>query len=194
MTIGLGHYLAVGAILFTVGILGIFHQRRQQHVGVEEINAHGSVDHGRIEGRAQVGGLGLFLETDHFASAAYFHHPEAGHFIRTNRQRSQGYVGAGIVVVLEHQPVVHFVNVVAGENEHMLRLLRADGVDVLVNRIRGTHIPIGADPLHRRQDLNKLAQFLGDNTGPALADMAVERERLVLGEDVDPAQVGVDAV
>ena len=24
MTIGLGHYLAVGAILFTVGILGIF--------------------------------------------------------------------------------------------------------------------------------------------------------------------------
>ena len=28
MTIGLGHYLAVGAILFTVGILGIFLNRK----------------------------------------------------------------------------------------------------------------------------------------------------------------------
>ena len=29
---------------------------------------------------------------------------------------------------------------------------------------------------------------------PAFADMPVQRQRLVLGEDVDPAQVGVDAV
>ena len=29
---------------------------------------------------------------------------------------------------------------------------------------------------------------------PAFADVAVERERLVLRQDVDPAQVGVDAV
>ncbi len=28
MTIGLGHYLAVGAILFTIGILGIFINRK----------------------------------------------------------------------------------------------------------------------------------------------------------------------
>ena len=28
MTIGLGHYLAVGAILFTLGILGIFLNRK----------------------------------------------------------------------------------------------------------------------------------------------------------------------
>ena len=28
MTIGLGHYLAVGAILFTIGILGIFLNRK----------------------------------------------------------------------------------------------------------------------------------------------------------------------
>ena len=147
-----------------------------------------------IEGRAQVGGLGLFLEADHFTGTADFHHPEARHFIRTNGQSREGDVGAGIIVVLEHQPVVHFVNVVAGKNQHMLRLFRADGVDVLVNRVRGAHVPIGADPLHGRQDLNELAQFLGHDTGPAFADVAVERERFVLGEDVDPAQVGVDAV
>ena len=35
---------------------------------------------------------------------------------------------------------------------------------------------------------------LGDDAGPALADVAVEREGLVLGEDVNAAQAGVDAV
>ncbi len=36
-------------------------------------------------------------------------------------------------------------------------------------------------------------KLAGDNL-PGLADMAIERERLVLGEDVDLAQIGVDAV
>ncbi len=35
---------------------------------------------------------------------------------------------------------------------------------------------------------------VGDDGAPALADVAVEGERLVLGEDVDVAEVGVDAV
>ena len=140
-----------------------------------------------IEGRAQGGGLGLFLEADHFARPAHFHHPETRHFIRPDGERGEGHIRAGIIVVIEHQPVIHFVNVVAGKNEHMLWLLGADGVDILVNRVGGAHVPVGADPLHGRQDLNELAQFLGHDAGPAFADVAVERERLVLGEDVDPA-------
>ena len=35
---------------------------------------------------------------------------------------------------------------------------------------------------------------LATTRAPAFADVAVERERLVLGEDVDVAKVGVDAV
>ena len=76
----------------------------------------------------------------------------------------------------------------------MLGLLGADGVDVLVNRVGGAHVPVGADPLHGGQNLDELAQFLGHNAGPALADVAVERKSLVLGEDVNPAQIGVDAI
>ena len=76
----------------------------------------------------------------------------------------------------------------------MLRLLGANRVDVLVNGVGRAHVPVRADPLHGRQNLDELAQFLGHNAGPAFADMAVERERLVLGEDVDPAKVGVDAI
>ena len=42
--------------------------------------------------------------------------------------------------------------------------------------------------------LEELAQLLGHDAGPAFADVPVERECLVLREDVDPAQAGVDAV
>ena len=147
-----------------------------------------------IEGRAQVGGLGLLEEAGHLARAAHLDHAEARHLLGRDGQRGQGDVRAGVHVLLQHQAVVHLVDVVAGEDEDMLGLLGADGVDVLVNGVGGAHVPVRADALHGRQDLDELAQFLGHNAGPAFADVAIERERLVLGEDVDLAQVGVDAV
>ena len=41
---------------------------------------------------------------------------------------------------------------------------------------------------------DELAELLGNDAGPAFAYVAIEGERLVLGEDVDAAKVGVDAV
>ena len=97
-------------------------------------------------------------------------------------------------MLLEHAAVVHLVDVVAGEDEDVLGLLGADGVDVLVDGVGGALVPGLGDALHGRKNLDELAEFVGDDRAPALADVAIERERLVLGEDVDVAQIGVDAV
>ncbi len=97
-------------------------------------------------------------------------------------------------MLLEHAGVVHLVDVVAGEDDDVLRLFGADGVDVLVDGVGGALVPGLGDALHGGKDLDELAELVGDDRAPALADVAVERERLVLGEDVDVAQVGVDAV
>jgi hypothetical protein len=97
-------------------------------------------------------------------------------------------------VVLQHAAVVHLVDVVAGEDDHVLGLLAADRVDVLVDRVGGAHIPVGAGALHGRQQLEELAQFLRHNARPPFADVPVQRQRLVLGQDEDLAQAGVDAV
>ena len=94
----------------------------------------------------------------------------------------------------QHAGVVHLVDVVAGEDEDVLGLFGADGVDVLVDGVGGALVPGLGDALHGREDLDELAELVGDDRAPALADVAVERERLVLGEDVDVAEVGVDAV
>ncbi len=97
-------------------------------------------------------------------------------------------------MLLHHEGVVHLVDVVAGEDEHVLGLFGADGVDVLVDGVGCALVPALGDALHGGEDLDELAQLVGDDGAPAFADVAVERESLVLGEDVDVAKVGVDAV
>ncbi len=96
-------------------------------------------------------------------------------------------------MLLQHAAVIHFVNVVAGEDEDVLGLLGADGINVLINGVGGAHIPVVADALHGRQDLDEFADFAAEDV-PAFADLAVERERFVLGQDVNAAQAGVHAV
>jgi hypothetical protein len=83
--------------------------------------------------------------------------------------------------------------VISGKNHYVLRLLRTDRVDVLINGVGGALIPLVADPLHGREDFNELPDLAPEYV-PALPDMAVERERLVLSEDVDAPEIGVEAV
>ena len=70
---------------------------------------------------------------------------------------------------------------------------RIDGIEVLKHRIGRAQIPVLADALLRREDLDELAELLGDDVPPH-PDVAVEGERLVLRGDEDAAQPGVDAV
>ena len=92
---------------------------------------------------------------------------------------------------LQHQAVIHLVDVVAGEDQHVLGLLRPDRVNVLIHRVGGALVPLIAYPLHRRQHFDELSHLAAHDV-PAFADVAVQRKRLVLGEDINPAQVGID--
>ena len=96
-------------------------------------------------------------------------------------------------MLAQHAPVVHLVNVVAREDERVLGLLRADGIDVLVNRIGRAHVPVFAHPLHGRKDLDELAH-LATHDVPTFANMPVQRQRFVLGKDEDAPQIGIDAI
>jgi hypothetical protein len=92
-----------------------------------------------------------------------------------------------------HLAVIHFVDVIAGEDEDVLGLLGADGIYVLINGVGRALIPLIADPLHGRKDFDELSHFAAEDV-PAFANVAVKRKRFVLGEDVDAAEIGVEAV
>ncbi len=119
---------------------------------------------------------------------------EVGDLVGGDGEGGDGDVGAGVRVLLLHAGVVHLVDVVAGEDEDVLGLLGADGVDVLEDGVGGALVPALGDALHGGKDLDELTELGGDDRAPAFADVAVEREGFVLGEDVDVAEVGVDAV
>ena len=98
-----------------------------------------------------------------------------------------------LLVGAQHPAVVHLVDVVAGQDDDVPRGLALDRVDVLVDGVGGAQVPVLADALLRRQDLDELAEFLRHDV-PAHADVPVERQRLVLRGDEDAAQPRVDAV
>ena len=94
--------------------------------------------------------------------------PKRGDLVGADGQRGEGDVGAGVLVLLQHEAVVHLVDVVAGEDEDVLGLLGADGVDVLVDGVGGALVPGLRDALHGRQDLDELAELVGDDASPSL--------------------------
>ena len=82
---------------------------------------------------------------------------------------------------------------VAGQDQRVARRGLLDRVDVLVNRVGGPLIPHLGDPLLGRNHLDVLAELAAEEL-PALVDVPVQADGLVLRQHEDLAKVGVDAV
>jgi hypothetical protein len=107
--------------------------------------------------------------------------------------RGQRHVGVLLEMEPQHLRVVHLVDVVARQHDDVPRRLAHDRVEVLVHGVGRAEVPVLAHALLRRQDLDELAELLGHHV-PRHADVAVERQRLVLRGDEDAPQPRVDAV
>jgi hypothetical protein len=53
------------------------------------------------------------------------------------------HVGLGVDVLLEHQLVIHLVDVVARQHDHVFGLIALDDVEVLVDGVGSAGIPLG---------------------------------------------------
>ena len=126
----------------------------------------------------------VFVDRDDAESAA---------LLDRHLDRRERDIGAVVDVRLQHPAVIHLVDVIAGQDDHVARVFAHDGVQVLVDGVGGALVPLLADALLRRHDLDELAELLRDDA-PALADVPVERQRLVLRGDEDAPEAGVEAV
>ena len=102
-------------------------------------------------------------------------------------------VGALLDVVGDHRTVVHLVDVIAGQHQHVLGPQRADQIQVLVDAIGGAAIPVHADLLLRRHHVDELAE-LAAQVAPAALHVLDQRLTLVLRHQIDLADAGIDAV
>ena len=94
---------------------------------------------------------------------------------------------------MEHFHIVHLVDMVAGEDEHIVRLFVVEQEEVLIDRVGGALVPFFADPLLGWNRGDEFAEFSVEDV-PARADVTVERVGFVLDEDGDFSQSGVEAI
>ena len=83
---------------------------------------------------------------------------EAFRLFDRHRDGADGQVGALLDVELQHLGVVHLINVVAGEDQHELRLVFVQKMKVLEDGIGGAGVPTVAVALLGRHGVEEFAQ------------------------------------
>ena len=176
-----------------LGLVGVARKLLVQEPGVEHVDAHagerapGLAGNGRRAGR-------LFQEAAHAHVLVHAHHAEAARFLYRHVDAADRHVGLLGDVVGEHVPVVHLVDVVAGQDQDVLRVVALEDVHVLVDGIRGALIP-GVLPhaLRGRQQVDELLQAPVEEA-PAALQVPDQAVRLVLRGHPDSADARVHAV
>ncbi len=102
-------------------------------------------------------------------------------------------VGFTLFVIRDHRTIVHLVNMIAGEDQHMGGAMRLDELDVLIHRVRGSAIPVRPDLLLSRNQLDEFTQLAAQVT-PATLDVLDEGLRFVLREHGNLPNTGIDAI
>ena len=140
------------------GIFGVGDQDRDEQLRIEDVDAHGGIHFFRSMCGA-LGLRGLLLKAEDPPSSVCLNDAKtSGGIFGIGLNGGDGDVGPGIDVLLEHLPIVHLINVIAGEDDGVGGTLAADGVDVLVNCVGGAEIPTGGDAHLRRQNFDEVAQ------------------------------------
>src|SRR6267154_2759568 len=135
----------------------------------------------------------FFLESDNAPLLVHLNHAKLlRRLLRGNLNRRDGDVRAGIDMLLQHAAVIHFVDVIARQNEDVLRALAADRINILINRVRRTLIPLLRNAHLRRQYLDVIAK--PGQRRPARANVPVQAQRFVLGQNEDAPQIRIDAI
>ena len=122
------------------------------------------------------------------------HHAEGFSLLARHLQRGDGQIGFVGAMLIDHRFVVHFVDVVAGEDQHFLGTFFFDGVNILVDGVGGALVPIFVDPLLGRHHVDEFAQFAAEISSPAVVDVAVEADCFVLRQQNHLPQAAVKAV
>jgi len=93
----------------------------------------------------------------------------------------------------EHFRVVHFIDVVSRQHEHMRRCVLFDHINILIDGVRRALVPFVANPLLGGDGDDVFVQFSGKEV-PGHAQVLVQRERFILRKDRDLPDAGIDAV
>ena len=137
----------------------------------EHIDAHGHQGGAGFAGDG-LGPLGLLLEADDATLFVDDHDAEGTGLLKGHFHAGDGQVRSLLVVGLDEGGVVHPVDVIGGENEHLLGAAPFQQEQVLADGVGRARVPGGAGP-HLRWDDRDVLAALGTEDGPAVPQVLV---------------------
>src|SRR6476619_6566718 len=115
------------------------------------------------------------------------HDPEAARFGSRHFETSDSDVRAPLHMLLQHEFVIHLVDMIPGEKHDEPSSMRLYDIDVLINGVGRPEIPICLrNALAGRQNVEALIALRAKEI-PAHLQMSNQAVGLVLGGDRDPA-------
>ena len=162
------------------------HQEFAQHRPCEDINPHRSL--------IALGLPRLFLKFHNAVFRIRVHDAEAVCFRHGHLQNGDGGIRPFFHVVAQHGGIIHFIDMVAGKDQHIFRGIPLDEADVLADSVRRAGIPLAAAALDIRRKHINAAGVAVQVPRAAVTKVPVELERLVLRQHAHGIHAGVDAV
>ena len=150
----------------------------EQEIRVENVNAHRGQAARRIVGH-RLGVGRLFQKLADAVRLVDLHHAELRTLLQLDRNAADRAVGLVVDVVLHHIGVIHFVDVVARQNQHQVGPGLLDGIDILINRVGRPLVPVLVNSLLRRQNVDEFVQLAAEEP-PTQVQMPIQAGRLVL--------------
>jgi len=138
---------------------------------------------------------GLLLKLVDGVVFIHVHDAEAGGLLHGDLQHRDGGGGLLGLVVGQHLGIVHLIDMVAGQDQHIIRIVLVDEVDVLIDGVGrplepGAHVPL----LHIGGQHMQSAVGAVQVPGLSVAQVGVELQRLILGQHAHRVDTGVDTV
>ena len=152
----------------------------------EDVNAHGSL--------VALGLGGLLLKLGDAVVFVRVENAEARRFLPRHFAHGDGQIRAVFDVIAQHRVVIHLIDMVAGEHQHVLRVPLSDERNVLIDGVGRALVPFaGLAGLVRRQNVNAA---VGKVKIPrrAGADVGVQLQRAVLRQHAHHVDARIGAV
>ena len=99
-----------------------------------------------------------------------------------------------LLVGLKHRFIVHFVNMIAGQDQNVFRMVTLHIGKILINCIGRPGVPLSILDLFIGREHRNTAEILVKIPGNTDPDMGIESEGHVLSEDTHRVDPGIDAV
>ena len=148
-----------------------------EHRPAEYVDTHGS----KITARF----LRFFFELRHASCLICNHDAEAACFFYRNRHTGNRYVSLVCFVIVQHNFVIHFINMISRKNQYIIRIVLLHIIQILKNCIGRPGIPFAVGTLFIWRKYGHTALVSVQIPRNTNADMGVQPQRLILCQNTD---------